>query len=173
MKPLNLPILLLILVVGAGFGAQMLETLAARGHSLPIAGWLTTVVMLALGGVLLAYGIPLRRYMAESEERRVHPSLAPRRHQIDLPTAFRTVLLARACAYTGTVVGGIFTGQALFLVVTGNGDPLGAVLPTVAAAVVGIALGILGVVVERWGQLPPDDGEGSGESTGESAGLGR
>ena len=172
MRPLNLPILLLILVVGAGFGAQMLETLATRGHSLPIAGWLTTVVMLAMGGVLLAYGIPLRRYMAESEERRVHPSLAPRRHQIDLPTAFRTVLLARACAYTGTVVGGIFVGQTLFLVVTGTGDPLGAVLPTVAAAVVGIALGILGVVVERWGQLPPDDGEGSGESTGEGAGLG-
>ena len=101
-KPLNLPILLLILVVGASWCPQMLKPSPRRGHSLPMAGWLTTVVMLALGGVLLAYGIPLRtRYMAESEERRVHPSLAPRRHQIDLPTAFRTVLLARACAYTG------------------------------------------------------------------------
>lgn len=173
MRPLNLPILLLILVVGAGFGAQMLETLASRGHSLPIAGWLTTAVMLAMGGVLLAYGIPLHRYMVESEERRVHPSLAPRRHQIDLPTAFRTVLLARACAYTGAVVGGIFAGQTLYLMVTGTGDPLAAILPTGAAAVVGIGLAILGVVVERWGQLPPEDGESHGESTGEGAGLSR
>ena len=98
MKPLNIPVLVLILVIGAGFGAQMLETLAARGHSLPIAGWLTTLVLLALAAVLLAYGLSMRRYLQESEERRDKPSYAPRRHQIDLPTAYRTVLLARACA---------------------------------------------------------------------------
>jgi hypothetical protein len=155
-KPLNIPVLVLILVIGAGFGAQMLEALAARGHSLPIAGWLTTVVLLVLAAVLLAYGLPMRRYLLESAERRDRPSFAPRRHQIDLPTAFRTVLLARACAYTGAVVGGIFSGQALFLIVSGTGDPLGAILPTAAAARAGIGLGVLGVVVERWGTLPPD-----------------
>ena len=63
MKPLNIPVLVLILVIGAGFGAQMLETLAARGHSLPIAGWLTTLVLLALAAVLLAYGLSMRRYL--------------------------------------------------------------------------------------------------------------
>lgn len=163
MKPLNIPVLVLILLIGAGFGAQMLEALASRGHSLPIAGWLTTAVLLALCGVLLAYGIPMRRYLQESAERREHPSFSPRRHQIDLPTAYRTVLLARACAYTGAVVGGIFTGQALFLLVTGTGDPIGAILPTSAAALSGIALGALGVIVERWGKLPPDAGEGPTE----------
>jgi hypothetical protein len=165
-KPLNVPILLLILVVGAGFGAQMLEMLATRGHSLPIAGWLTTVVLLVLSGVLLMHGVPLRRYMLESAERKEHPSFAPRRHQIDLPTAYRTVLLARACAYTGAVVGGIFVGQALFLLLTGTGDPLSGILPTAAAALAGIVLGVLGVIVERWGQLPPEDGDGSAESAG-------
>lgn len=163
MKPLNVPVLALILVLGAGFGAQMLESLASRGHSLPIAGWLTTLVLLALAAVLLVHGLPLRRYMLESQQRKEHPSFAPRRHQIDLPTAYRTVLLARACAYTGTVVGGIFTGQALFLLLTGTGDPLLGILPTTAAAIAGIGLGVLGVIVERWGQLPPDDGEGSPE----------
>lgn len=166
MKPLNIPLLVLILVLGAGFGAQMMETLASRGHSLPIAGWLSTVVLLVMIGVLLAYGIPLRRYMLESEDRRTHPSLAPRRHQIDLPTAFRTVLLARACSYTGAVVGGIFGGQALFLLITGTGSPLGATLPTGAAALTGIALGVLGVIVERWGKLPPEGGDGAEESAG-------
>ncbi|WP_114855989.1 DUF3180 domain-containing protein [Brachybacterium sp. YJGR34] len=161
MKPLNVPVLLLIFVLGAGLGAQMLDTLAARGHSLPIAGWLTTLVLLGLSAVLLVYGLPMRRYLLESEERRHHPTLAPRRHQIDLLTAYRTVLLARACAYTGAVVGGIFTGQALYLVITGTGDPLLGILPTAAAAVAGIVLGVLGVLVERWGQLPPEDGEGA------------
>lgn len=166
MRPLNVPVLVLILVVGAGFGAQMLETLAARGHTLPLAGWLTTVVLLVLSAVLLLFGLPLRRYMLESAERREHPSFAPRRHQIDLPTAYRTVLLARACAYTGAVVGGIFAGQALFLLLSGTGDPWRGILPTAAAALAGIVLAVLGVVVERWGQLPPDDGEGSPEGAG-------
>ncbi|HLQ81842.1 MAG TPA: DUF3180 domain-containing protein [Brachybacterium sp.] len=166
MRPLNVPALVLILVIGAGFGVQMLETFASRGHSLPLAGWLTTVVLLVLSAVLLTFGLPLRRYMLESEERRERPSLAPRRHQIDLPTAYRTVLLARACAYTGAVVGGIFTGQALFLILSGTGDPWRGILPTAAAAVAGIVLGVLGVVVERWGKLPPEDGEGTAEGAG-------
>ncbi|HEX7351203.1 DUF3180 domain-containing protein, partial [Brachybacterium sp.] len=114
----------------------------------------------------LMHGVPLRRYMLESAERKEHPSFAPRRHQIDLPTAYRTVLLARACAYTGAVVGGIFVGQALFLLLTGTGDPLSGILPTAAAALAGIVLGVLGVIVERWGQLPPEDGDGSAESAG-------
>lgn len=168
MKPLNIPVLVLILALSTGLGAQMLETLAARGHSLPLAGWLSTLVLTVLSGVLLAYGLPLRRYMVESAERKEHPSFAPRRHQIDLLTAFRTVLLARACAYTGAVVGGIFAGQALFLWLTGTGDPLHGTLPTAAAALAGIVLGVLGVLVERWGQLPPEDGEESAE--GASAG---
>lgn len=166
MRPLNIPVLVLMLLVGAGLGAQMLETLASRGHSLPLAGWLTTVVLLVLCAVLLAFGLPLRRYMAESAERAERPSFAPRRHQIDLPTAYRTVLLARACAYTGTVVGGVFLGQALFLLLTGTGDPWSGVLPTAAAALSGIVLGVLGVIVEHWGQLPPDDGEGTPEGAG-------
>lgn len=166
MRPLNIPVLVLILVLGTGFGAQLLEMLASRGHSLPIAGWLTTVVLLVLSAVLLMFGLPLRRYMLESAERKEHPSFAPRHHQIDLPTAYRTVLLARACAYTGAVVGGIFLGQALFLLLTGTGDPWRGILPTAVAAVAGILLGVLGVIVERWGQLPPDDTEGSPEGAG-------
>lgn len=163
MKPLNIVLLVLIWAAGAGFGAQVMETLATRGHSLPVTGWLTTLVEVVLIAVLLVNALPLRRYMRESEERAEHPTAAPRRHQLDLPTAFRTVLLARACAYTGAVVGGIFTGQALFLLVTGTGDPIGAILPTSAAALSGIALGVLGVIVERWGKLPPDAGEGPTE----------
>lgn len=160
MKPLSIPLLVLIWLIGTGLGAQVLDVMAARGRSVPVTGWLTTVVELALIGVLLVHGLPLRRYMAESRDRDEHPTVAPRRHQIDLPTAYRTVLIARACAYTGAIVGGLFSGQALFLLVTGTGDLWSAVVPSTAAALAGTALGVLGVVVERWGTLPPQDGEG-------------
>ncbi|WP_246956695.1 DUF3180 domain-containing protein [Brachybacterium sp. Marseille-Q7125] len=170
MKPLSTPILVLIFVLSTGFGAQMLDTVLRRGHTLPISGWLTSAVLLTLAAALLGYGLPLRRYMLESAERREHPSLQPRRHQIDLPTAFRTVLLARACAYTGSVMGGIFTGQALFLLLTGVGDPVRGILPTAAAALAGIILAVLGVIVERWGQLPPDDGQAQPEDGVEAGG---
>ena len=63
-------------------------------------------------------------------------------------------------AYTGAIVGGLFSGQALFLLVTGTGDLWSAVVPSTAAALAGTALGVLGVVVERWDTLPPQDGEG-------------
>ena len=54
----------------------------------------------------------------------------------------------------------------MFLLITGIGDPLLGILPTAVAAVAGIVLGALGVIVERWGQLPPEDGEGSAEGAG-------
>lgn len=164
MKPLNIVLLVLIWAAGAGFGAQVMETLATRGHSLPVTGWLTTLVEVVLIAVLLVNALPLRWYMRESEERAEHPTAAPRRHQLDLPTAFRTVLLARACAYTGAVMGGLFAGQALYLLLSGTGDVLTAVLPTGSAALAGTVLGVLGVIVERWGTLPPQDGEAAEEA---------
>ncbi len=170
MKPLSIPLLVVITVLSAVFGAMMMDTLATRGFSLPVTGWLTAIILAALGGVLLRFGIPLRRYMLECEERKEHPTLAPRRHHLDLPTAFRTVLLARACAYTGAVVGGLFTGQALYFLLTGVGDVVQAMLPTGVAAIAGIALGVLGVIVERWGKLPPQDGDGDA-SVQEGAGA--
>lgn len=160
MKPLNIPVLVLVAVISAGLGAQLLALIASRGLVLPLGGWLTSLVLLAMIGVLLARGIPLRRYMLESAERERTPTLAPRRHQIDMPTAFRTVLLARACACTGAVVGGIFSGQTLYLIGSGIGDLVTGVLPTAGAAICGVALGVLGVVVEHWGTLPPQDGQG-------------
>lgn len=166
MKPLSVPVLLLIGVLSVGFGAVMFDTLATRGMVLPVTGWLTTVVLLVLGAVLLIQGLPLRRWMLENEERREKPALTPRRHHLDLPTAYRTVLLARASAYTGAIVGGIFIGHALYLVISGTGDLVGAVLPTAAAALAGCALGVLGVIVEGWGKLPPDDPPGEGAQAG-------
>lgn len=164
MRPLSIPTLLLLALIATGFGTSLAAFLASRGGTVPITGPFTGLVMLVLAAVLLVLGLPLRRYMRESEQRRIQPTVAPRRHQLDLPTAFRTVVLARACAYTGTLVAGIFAGQALHLLASGTGSLWGAVAPTAFGAACAAILAVLGAVVERWGTLPPQDGESPGES---------
>lgn len=165
MRPLSIPMLVVVLAAATGFGVTLAELIASRGATLPITGWLTGVLELALAGALLVLGLPLRRYMKESEERARSGTLAPRRHQLDMITAYRTVTLARASAYTGSVVGGIHLGIALQLAVSGTGTVAGAMLPTLFAALAGVLLAVLGVIVEHWGQLPPEDGEPTGESS--------
>jgi type IV secretory pathway TrbD component len=159
MRQTSVPVLILIALLAAVFGAVLCDFLAGRGMAVPVAGWLTGLVLLALSAVLLFLGVPLRRYMKESEQRQEHPTSAPRRRQLDMPTAYRTVLLARACAWTGGLAGGFFAGQEVFLLITGTGDVMGAQAPTIFAAVSGILLGVLGLVVEHWGKLPPAGGE--------------
>lgn len=163
MRPVQIPWLVVALLLGAVGGAGLSHLVAARGAAIPVAGWFTGALLLAAAGVLLAFGLPLRRYMRESEERRATPTTAPRRHHIDMTTAYRTVLLARSAAITGAIVGGVFLGQALQLVGGGGGDLVRAVLPTLFAALGGIVFGIVGVIVERWGILPPEEGTGAAE----------
>lgn len=160
-----MPLLVLIAALAVGFGSVISDFIASQGHTIPITGWLTGLLMLALSGVLLALGLPVRRYMKESQERHEQQTFAPRKHQIDLPTAYRTIVFARACAYTGAIIGGAYGGVALFLETSGTGSFAGATLPTLFAAVTGIVLGVLGVIVERWGKLPPEEGEARRESS--------
>ena len=165
MKPVGILPLAVIGILSIGFGVTLSELVASRGAVVPLAGWLSGVVLLLLAAVLLTLGLPLRRYLKECEERQQHPSLAPRRHHIDLPTAYRTIQLARAAAYTGTLCGGMFLGQTAYLLGSGTGDLLSAIVPTAFAGLSGVVLAVIGVIVERWGTLPPHEGEGEGEAS--------
>lgn len=167
MRPTAISTLLVVLACSLALGSLLSQAVAARGGVVPVAGWPTGAVLLALAALLLVLGLPIKRYLDESAERREHPSLAPRRHQLDLPTAYRIVMLARSAAYTGAGLAGVFSGQAVFLLSAGGGDLVRAVLPTAFAALSALVLGVLGVVVERWGTLPPDDGaDAAGERSG-------
>lgn len=167
MKPVGTLPLALIGALSIGFGATVSEFFASRGAAVPVAGWLSGLVLLVLAVVLLVLGLPLRRYLQECEERAAHPTTAPRRYSLDMPTAYRTIQLARAAEYTGTLCGGMFLGQTVYLIGSGSGDLLGAIVPTVFAGLSGVALTVVGLIVERWGTLPPQDGED--ESDGETS----
>jgi hypothetical protein len=165
MRPLSVTMLVVLGILSAVLGGVLASFVTGRGAVLPVTGWVSGLLLLGLGAVLLVAGLPLRRYMKESEARREHPTLAPRRHSLDMITAYRTIVLARACAYTGAIIGGVQLGQLVFLASSGIGTLAGALLPTGFAALCGIALAVLGAIVEHWGTLPPDDGEGEARST--------
>lgn len=160
MRPVSVPFLVLLGGLAAGFGVLLADVFAARGHAVPVSGWISGAVLLVLTLVLMRYGIPLRRYMLESAERAETPTMAPRRHQLDMTQAFRTIVFARASAYTGALIGGVLTGLTVFFLTSGTGTLFGAVLPNGFAALMGIVLAVCGVIVERWGMLPPKDGPG-------------
>lgn len=161
MKPTRIGNLALLLLAGGAVGYALSSSFASRGHVVPVASWFTTVVLLILAGTLLWAGLPIRRYLAEEAERQqdLEAGRRSRRTQLDMITAYRTLVFARAASRGGSVLGGFYLGQGLFLLLREGTSLTQAVLPTVTAGLVAVALAVLGVVVERWGTLPPDDGD--------------
>lgn len=156
------------LVAGlAGHGLSL--AFASRGAPVPVAGVMPGIVFLLLSAVILALGLRVKRYLDESRERaQTHP-LTPRKHHIDMVTAYRIVLAARAAAYTGAIGAGFYAGMCAFLATSGGGTLSGAILPLGFDALSALILAVIGLIVERWGTLPPHD-SGSVGRAGESAG---
>lgn len=166
MRPTSIPLLIVAWLVAAILAGGFVHLIASRGGQVPVAGYLTGPLLLAVAAIVLAWGIPLRRYMRESEERRLRPTLAPRRTQLDMTTAFRIVMLARAAVWTGALASGFFGGDTVYLVFHG-GSLLSAVIPTGFATLCAIVLAVVGIIVERWGTLPPQSGTGPLEGAAE------
>lgn len=109
--------------------------------------WTPVLVMVVVSGAVLAAGWPVRQWTRGRRERPLNPLLAA-----------RTLVLARACAYTGALLIGWYGAQALSILpeldLPSRGDRL-----LVAGASV-LASGLLlvaGLVVERYCRIPPDD----------------
>ena len=121
----------------------------------PIA-WLAELVIAAVVGVL-AWNV--RQYARG------------RRPGFDLILAARTVVLAAASAYTGSLLFGWYAAQVL--VVAGDLDlPARRDVAVTAgvAALAALVLAVVGLVVERWCEVqPPDDDEGASAASGTAA----
>ncbi|CAM4040629.1 DUF3180 domain-containing protein [Helcobacillus massiliensis] len=152
-----------LLLIAAALGLGLGHLLGSAGQPLPLPGWMSGLTMLALAGVLLTFALRVRRYMVECEERRREHTAAPRRHELDMVTAFRTLLFARAAIITGSLVAGFFGGELVFLLINGTGTLTGALLPTGFAALSAAVLAIVGFIAERWGKLPPEEGDAETE----------
>lgn len=170
MKPTPVVLLLAIAIVSGIAGHTCADLIASRGEAVPVPGYPTAVVLLLLAGVVLYFGLQVKRYLDESRERSEKPSLAPRQHHLDMMKAYRIVTLARAAAYTGAVAAGFAGGIGIMLLVDGGGTWIGAGMPIGTCVVSAVCLSVVGVLVQLWGRVdPPDDQrEGAGDGVAES-----
>jgi hypothetical protein len=149
--------LIAVLVAVAVVGWLVLRALESRGVYLPVVPWLVDVAVLALGGVVFRMGWAVRSY-----QKGKRPSL-------DGIRAARTLVLAKAAALTGALLGGWYLAQVLVVL----GDL--AIEPrrdrAVAAGIAvlcSVVLAVIGLVVEKFCELPPSDKDRSGSEEGES-----
>ncbi len=149
------PRVLAVAVVAAAVAYAVLRVVESRGGTLlpvPAIAWL---VVLLIAGVVAVLGWNVRQYT------RGH------RPDTDVLVAARTVVLATASAYTGALLAGWYAAQVLLtlpdLDIAGRRD---VAVSAGIAAVAAIALAVVGLVAERWCEVPPgdDDEDGPGAS---------
>ena len=149
MKPVN-PFLLivvgLILAIAGWFATVMTTRYGLATPVLPQTGLVTMGVIVALTLVL---GIRVLRWRNGNKKKMLNPILAA-----------WTLVLAQACAYTGSVLlgwhAGIFIDQ-LRLWNLRSDQTLA--WQAVAMAGGGLVMIVVGLVVERFCRIPPEDGE--------------
>ncbi|MFI6425702.1 DUF3180 domain-containing protein [Promicromonospora sp. NPDC050880] len=149
--------LVAVLVAVAVVGWLVLRSLEGRGVYLPVVPWLVDVAILALAGAIFWAGWGVRAYQKG------------KRPTLDGIRAARTLVLAKAAALTGALLGGWYLAQVLLVL----GDL--AIEPrrdrAVAAGVAvlcSVALAVVGLVVEKFCELPPSDKDRASSDEGES-----
>jgi hypothetical protein len=135
------------LVVGV-LAALLTMRLERSGPGMPRVAWPVVVVELLIAAVVFTMGWAVRQFL-----RGKRPSLDPIR-------AARTAVLAKAACYTGALLTGWYGGQlAAYLADTalpGNAGRAGSAAVAAGGAVV---LAVVGLVVEWFCRLPPQDDE--------------
>jgi hypothetical protein len=150
---------LLAVVLGvAVVGAVVGRALAAQGVHLPAVAWVEDVAILLLAAVIFWMGWAVRAYQKGDR-----PSLDPIR-------AARTFVLAKAGALTGAILAGRYLATVLGLL--GDLDIAALrdrVVAAAAAALCALVLMVVGLVVEKFCELPPPDEEDAEEDQGGAA----
>ena len=141
---------LLLLAVGvAAVTWWVMRLVVGRGAATPPdVPWLVVAVELLIAGVVLSMGWAVRQY-----QRGKRPTLDPVR-------AARTAVLAKASCYTGALLTGWYLAQVL--IVAGDLDiasQRGRAGAAALAALGALVLAVVGLVVEWFCQVPPEDGE--------------
>lgn len=149
------PRLLLVAVVSAALVFGGLRVAESRGASVLPVPLLSSVVVLLIAGVVLTLGWTVRQYQQG------------KRPGMDVLLAARTVVLATASAYTGALLSGWYAAHVLLVLgdleIASRRD---LAVTAGAALVCTLALAVVGLVVERWCEVPPPtDGDGAASAT--------
>lgn len=142
LRPLYL-LLFFVVAVVLGWVAQQL--VVSAGRSVPILNWTALPTMGGVSALTLAMGIRVRRYTQGKLKSRLDPIAAA-----------RTLILAQASAYAGTLIAGWHVGIAAQLLgATGFGSA--AVRSSLLMIGAGVVMVIVGLIVEKFCKVPPDD----------------
>jgi hypothetical protein len=151
MMKLTSPVLLLVIAAAVGILGWLASLLTTRYSLntpvLPLNGLITMGVIVVLTLVL---GIRVLRWRNGNKKKMLNPILAA-----------WTVVLAQACAYTGSVLlgwhAGIFVDQLRLWNLRSDQTLAWEALAMAGGGLVMIAVGLM---VERFCRIPPEDGEG-------------
>ena len=146
---------LVVLAVVVGVLAALLTTWVDRqGPGMPHVPWLVVVVEVLIAGVVFSMGWAVRQFL-----RGKRPGLDPIR-------AARTAVLAKAACYTGALLTGWYGGQVaahlLDTAIPGNAARAGSAAIAAGGAVL---LAVVGLVVEWFCRVPPQDDEKQRDSS--------
>lgn len=139
--------------VGAVLAWAVQWALTVRGLPTLVIPVTFSVVVILMGGVLLALAWPIRQTLRSTTAK----------PPVDPLYAVRVVLLAKASSLTGSLVGGAAVGAAVFAlsrpVIT-----VDALLLSGAGFIGALVLMVSGLLSEKWCTLPPEAGSESGQS---------
>lgn len=142
-------LLALILVLTAALGWLASYVAAERGWVTPVLGLTSVITIAAVVVMLLVLGVRVRRDRSRPVAARMNPLVAA-----------QTVVLAQAGAYAAAVIMGWHVGVVVHRVPLTGWGSVGEAVTMIAT---GLALLVVGCVVEQWCRIA-DDGDGEGGS---------
>lgn len=158
MKPINPLRLILIGVILAVAGWSGTVITSRYGMATPVLPATALATMGVIVAITLILGIRVLRWRNS-----VKPNSTAKKTVLDPLLAARTLVLAQACAYAGTVLlgwhVGIFLDQLRIWSFRSNQDITWLALGMAGG---GLVMIIVGLVVERFCRIPPEDGDTKG-----------
>ncbi len=142
-RPLSLVLWGLVGLVAGGCLCYVLES---TGRQLPPAPWPAIGGMVLLSLVLLILGLPIKRWNDGDRKEVMDPLLAA-----------RVAIMARAAAFAGAILTGFYGGHLLYLLISTDVLRVHLAIPYAAAFLAAVVLLIVGLIVEWFCRLPPDD----------------
>ncbi|WP_402468263.1 DUF3180 domain-containing protein [Isoptericola aurantiacus] len=140
--------LAVLAVAVAALGFVLLRLLESRGVFVPGGAWVEVVALALLAALVLRAGWGVRSYLRGDK-----PGLDPLR-------AARTFAMAKAAAYTGALLTGRYVAHVLVVLpqldVEARRDQA---ITSGVAALAAIGLTVVGLVVEKFCEIPPPEDE--------------
>ena len=154
MKPVS-PLLLAVVGIALAIAGWSAAVLTVRyGMATPVLPATALVTMGVIVALTLVLGIRVLRWRNGKKKKMLNPILAA-----------WTLVLAQACAYTGAVLLGWHAGILLDLLRLWNlRSDQGITWLALSMGGGGLAMIVVGLVVERFCRIPPEDGDADGAS---------